>query len=311
MDDVFNLLKSCSICPRNCRVNRLSGEKGYCHAGAGFEIASITLHRGEEPVISGKNGICNVFFYHCNLQCLYCQNYQISSKKCLFQGKVQTQEEVLEQIKRILDTGVENLGFVSPSHMIPQMIRIIKILREEGYRPITVYNTNSYDTPETLRFIEEWVDVYLPDFKYSDAALSEKWSGSNDYPEVAARALQEMYYQKGNSILINDNGKAERGMIIRHLVLPGETRNSINVLRHIAHELSNRISISLMSQYYPISQVKDISPLNRSLYRNEYETVCREMEKLGFTKGWVQDFESSGFYLPDFRNPEPFREGSS
>jgi putative pyruvate formate lyase activating enzyme len=306
MDDDFILLENCSLCPRKCHVNRLSGEKGYCNTGAGFEIASISVHKGEEPVISGTNGICNVFFSHCNMQCIYCQNFQISSNKCRIKAPDRSLEEIVHIIINILKEGVENLGFVSPSHMIPQMKSIILALREEGYFPYIVYNTNAYDSVETLKTLEEFVDVYLPDFKYSDPSLSRKWSDAANYPEIAGLAISEMYRQKGNTIQLDENGKAERGLLIRHLVLPGKVENSIGVLRYLAHEVSNRITLSLMSQYHPISRVSETEPLNRKIRQTEYETVVEEMEKLGFSKGWVQDFDSADFYIPDFESERPF-----
>jgi putative pyruvate formate lyase activating enzyme len=306
MDDDFILLENCSLCPRKCHANRLSGEKGYCNAGAGFEIASISVHKGEEPVISGTNGICNVFFSHCNLQCVYCQNFQISSKECRIKAPDQSLEEIVRSIINILKGGVKNLGFVSPSHMIPQMKSIILALREEGYFPYIVYNTNAYDSVETLKTLEEFVDVYLPDFKYSDPSLSRKWSDAANYPEIAGLAIREMYRQKGNTIQLDENGKAERGLLVRHLVLPGKVENSIGVLRYLAHEVSNRITLSLMSQYHPISRVSETDPLNRKIRQAEYEVVVEEMEKLGFSKGWVQDFDSADFYIPDFESERPF-----
>lgn len=306
MEDDFSLLENCSLCPRMCHANRLTGEKGYCNAGAGFEIASISVHKGEEPVISGKNGICNVFFSHCNLQCIYCQNFQISSKECRIKAPLWSLEEVVNSIKTILNEGVENLGFVSPSHMIPQMKSIILALHKEDYFPYIVYNTNAYDSVETLKKLEELVDVYLPDYKYSDPALSQKWSDAANYPEIAGKAIREMYRQKGNTIHLNENGIAERGLLVRHLVLPGEVENSIGVLRSLAEDVSNRITLSLMSQYHPISRVSEIEPLNRNIRQAEYESVVAEMEKLGFSKGWVQDFDSADFYYPDFESERPF-----
>jgi putative pyruvate formate lyase activating enzyme len=308
--DAYNDLESCRLCPRNCGKNRLAGDLGTCKAGAGFEIASISVHTGEEPVISGKKGICNVFFSHCNMQCIFCQNYQISGKDCSIKTPERTLYEVVKNIKKILDTGIENLGFVSPSHMVPQMKTIIRALQEDGYFPYIVYNTNAYDKVETLKSLEEWVDVYLPDFKYSDPALSLKYSDSSNYPEIAGLAIKEMYRQKGNTIRLNENGIAESGLIIRHLVLPGAVENSLGVLRYIAEEISTRIYISLMSQYYPTPNVSGISPLNRKLIQSEYQQVVEELEKLGFTKGWVQDHESAGFYFPDFESEWPFGIGS-
>jgi putative pyruvate formate lyase activating enzyme len=261
----INVLKNCRLCPRDCGADRIKGSTGYCRTGAGFYISSSVVHMGEEPVISGKNGICNVFFGHCNLQCRYCQNYQISRNTCLNAGRYWTLEEAVTAIKQILDRGIENLGFVSPSHMVVQMKAIIMALNKEGYKPIIVYNTNAYDKPETLRSLGEIVDVYLPDYKYEDPALASRWSDAADYPATACYAIKEMYRQKGNYLQMNPNGKVEKGLIIRHLVLPGAVGNSIKVLRTIAAEISNRTAISLMSQYWPVLPVTGDFPLNRKI----------------------------------------------
>jgi len=308
-DDYFEDLKNCILCPRNCKADRLNGNPGYCKAGAGYEIASISLHKGEEPAISGRKGICNVFFSHCNLQCIYCQNYQISRKDCPIRVPGRSLEEVIKTIKQILDGGVESIGFVSPSHMIPQMKSIIHALHEDGYFPYVVYNTNAYDKVETLKSLEAWVDVYLPDFKYMDPILSLQWSDASDYPEIAGKAIREMFRQKGNVLHLNENGVAERGIIVRHLVLPGAVENSLSVLRFLAEEVSTGITISLMSQYHPIPSVSKKTPLNRKLSNSEYSKVADEMERLGFSKGWVQDPNSSDFYFPDFESESPFESG--
>jgi putative pyruvate formate lyase activating enzyme len=306
LEEEFNTLTDCCLCPRQCHSNRLTGDLGYCKAGSGFEIASISVHKGEEPVISGKKGICNVFFGHCNLQCSFCQNYQISRKECIVKAPDRTLNDVLGSIKAILGTGIENLGFVSPSHMIPQMKVIIRALQEDGYFPYIVYNSNAYDSVETLKSLEEWVDVYLPDYKYTDPGLSLKYSDAANYPEIAGLAIKEMYRQKGNTIRLNENGIAECGIIVRHLVLPGAVENSLGVLRFLAEEVSVRIHLSLMSQYYPVPDVSEIKHLNRKLQKTEYQRVVGEMAKLGFTKGWVQEHESVEFYFPDFEAEQPF-----
>ncbi len=306
MDDDFKLLENCRLCPRNCQVNRLNGELGYCQAGSGFDIASISVHLGEEPVISGKNGICNVFFSHCNLQCVYCQNYRISGRDCQPVGPKRSLPEIVNSIKSILNGGVESLGFVSPTHMVPQMKTIIRALHEEDFFPYIVYNTGAYDSVEILKSLEEWVDVYLPDFKYADPDLARRYSDAGNYPEMAGRAIKEMYRQKGSTLRLNEKGIAEWGLIVRQLVLPGAVDNSKNALRYLAGEISERISVSLMSQFYPVKQVSKIPDLNRKLTRTEYEEVVKEMEDLGFTKGWVQDHESADFYLPDFDSENPF-----
>ena len=306
MDDDFMLLENCRLCPRNCQVNRLEGELGYCRAGSGFDIASISVHLGEEPAISGKNGICNVFFAHCNLQCAYCQNHQISRRDCKLSGHKPALHEIVNTIKSILNGGVESLGFVSPTHMIPQMKAIIRALHKEDYFPYIVYNTSAYDSVEILKTLEEWVDIYLPDFKYTDPDLATRYSDAGNYPEMAGWAIKEMYRQKGSTLRLNENGVAEWGLIVRQLVLPGAVENSKKVLRYLAGEISERITVSLMSQYYPVPQVSKIQALNRKLTRDEYDEVVKEMDGLGFTKGWVQDHESADFYRPDFDSENPF-----
>jgi putative pyruvate formate lyase activating enzyme len=208
----------------------------------------------------------------------------------------------------MLATGVDRLGFVSPSHMVAQMLAIIQEVRRRGFNPVIVYNSNGYDRVDTLRLLEAWVDVYLPDCKYSDSRLAGQWSGAPDYPEVAAAALREMYRQKGNVLHIDDDGLAERGLIVRHLVLPGAVANSLGVLRFLAEELSPRLTLSLMSQYCPIDAVADQPPLNRRLLPEEYAQVVAEMEHLGFTHGWVQEFSSADHYNPDFTRDSPFGE---
>ncbi len=299
-------LRQCNICPRNCNVDRFAGRAGYCRSDASFYISSIVVHRGEEPPVSGPNGICNVFFGHCNLQCVYCQNYQISQNKNADAARSYSLREVLSEIISCLDAGCEAVGFVSPSHFVPQVKAIVGALHAMGRYPVIVFNTNGYDKPGVLETLGEIVDVYLPDFKYMDAALAKKYSGAKDYPAVAAKALREMYHQKGSSLILRENGVAERGLLIRHLVLPGHVQNSIDVLRFIADEISTSVHISLMSQYYPVHPVRNISPLNRPLYAEEYQKVVDAFYRLGFRNGWIQEMESNENYLPDFDREQPF-----
>ncbi len=301
-------LRQCRICPRNCNVDRFAGDGGYCRSGAGYYISSIVVHRGEEPPISGPNGICNVFFGHCNLQCVYCQNFQISRNDNSFAARNYTLQEVLTEIITCLDGGCEAVGFVSPSHFVPQVKAIVGALKAMGRHPVIVYNTNGYDKPETLKTLEGIADVYLPDFKYMDGVPAKKFSGARDYPRVAQKAIREMYRQKGSSLILRENGIAERGLIIRHLVLPGHVQNSIDVLRFIADEISTSVHISLMSQYHPVEPVRNTAPLNRPLFAEEYQKVVEAFHELGFRNGWIQDMDSYGNYLPDFDREQPFGE---
>ncbi len=299
-------LDHCMICPRACGVNRNAGELGYCRTDAGCHIASIFLHTGEEPVVSGNVGICNVFFSHCNLQCVYCQNFQISRNRDNANGETMSLEQVVAAIGCILDQGAGAVGFVTPSHYIPHVKSIIGRLHAEGRTPVTFYNTNGYDTVESLRGLEGLIDVYLPDMKYLDPVLARRFSGASDYPEAAQRALKEMYRQKGSTLIVSDEGQALNGMIIRHLVLPGQVADSIAVLRWIADELSPDLHVSLMSQYYPTSCVAGHPVLSRTISAAEYEAVTEELERLGFHRGWVQELTSPDSYRPDFSKERPF-----
>jgi putative pyruvate formate lyase activating enzyme len=299
-------LSDCRLCPRNCGVNRVMGELGYCKSDAGFHISSICIHKGEEPVISGKKGICNIFFSRCNLQCLFCQNHEISQNKGPIIERKMTFEEIIDRIKATLSQTENIVGFVSPSHFVPQVRAIIYRLRNDGVNPVFVYNTNGYDKVETLKSLEGYIDVYLPDFKYMDPDLSLAFSQARNYPEVAGAAIKEMYRQKGSTLRINDDGIAESGLIIRHLVLPNAVENSVIVLKYLAGEISERLHISLMSQYFPTDKVRHIPQLNRIITLDEYEQVTEAFHKLGFYRGWLQEPESHGHFRPSFENDQAF-----
>ena len=306
--DPLQELINCTLCPRKCHVNRLVGELGYCKTDASFNIASICIHKGEEPVISGKKGICNVFFTNCNLQCIYCQNHQISDIRSDRRASIMELDIVVGKITAILDSGINLVGFVSPSHTIPQMKVIINAVNAQGYKPRWVYNSNGYDDADTLKSLEGIIDVYLPDFKYLDIQLSKKYSDAANYPECASKALREMYRQKGSAVHLDKDGIIESGMIIRHLVLPGALDNSRKVLRFIAEELSPRMFISLMSQYFPTVKAATFHPLNRLVLQSEYQMIIEEMENLEMYNGWIQEYESNAFYHPDFDRQNPFEE---
>ncbi len=299
-------LHDCDLCPRECHADRFSEKLGYCKSDVSFNISSICIHKGEEPAISGETGICNIFFTHCNLQCIYCQNYQISDNRISGKSTVRQLDEVVRQITKILDTGINRVGFVSPSHFIPQIKIIIRCIQSLGYDPVWVYNTNGYDKPETLQSLEGMIDVYLPDFKYMEADLADEYSDAPEYPQVAALALKEMFRQKGATLHIGKDGTAESGIIIRHLVLPGHAENSLKVINFIAEELSSNIHISLMSQYYPTPRVSHYPRLNTTVSPEEYSLIVSEMSRLGMYNGWIQELSSATNYQPDFENDHPF-----
>lgn len=303
----LDALRGCRICPRNCNSDRFSSKLGYCKADASFSISSICIHQGEEPVISGDKGICNIFFTNCNLQCIYCQNHQISCNSNDYSSQKPGLKEILRQIINILSTGINHVGFVSPSHFIPHVKVIIDSLRAMGLNPAFVYNTNAYDHVESIRELENYIDIYLPDFKYSDAVLGREYSDVRDYPETALAAIKEMLRQKNADLPLDKNGYAKRGVIIRHLVLPGHPENSINVLRTVAKELGTDIHISLMSQYFPTFRVEKHEFLGTTLKEKEYSKVVSELELLGFENGWVQELSSNRDYRPDFDEEHPFK----
>ena len=301
-------LSNCNCCPRSCNINRINGVTGFCNTGDGYYISSICAHRGEEPVISGEYGICNIFFSHCNMQCIYCQNYQISDNQKILEYSSMSLSDIIKQIVIILNNGVKSLGFVSPSHSIPQMLEIIYAIKKEGHTPVIVYNSNGYDKPEHIKELTGVIDVYLPDLKYMDNRLSAEYSNTPDYVEFATQTIKEMYRQKGSDIILDNDGLITSGMIIRHLVLPGHVDNSKDVLRFIANELSPDVYISLMSQYYPTPKVVNHPVLGRTLSIKEYDEVLDEMENLGFHRGFVQELDSSHNYQPDFYKNHPFED---
>jgi putative pyruvate formate lyase activating enzyme len=296
--------RACDGCPRECGADRSAGPLGFCRSGDGFEIASVCLHRGEEPVISGERGICNVFFSHCNLQCAYCQNYQISRNDSPVRSM--SLDDAVSAVTRLLDGGAAAVGFVSPSHMIAQMRSIVEALHSRAYRPVVVLNTNAYDRSDVIEALDGIVDVYLPDFKYMDHSLALELSLAWDYPDVALAALREMYRQKGANLVLGEDGVAASGLVIRHLIIPGHVENSKAVLRAIAEELSPSVHVSLMSQYYPPPPIAAHPYLGRTITRSEHDEVLDELERLGFHRGWVQELESGESYRPDFTKPHPF-----
>ena len=294
-------MSHCCLCPHQCGVNRNQGQLGVCKLDAGLHIAKICLHKGEEPIEGSENGVCNVFFSHCNLRCQYCQNYQISQPQSVIVSEINDIEDAVSQIIAILDTNVHFLGFVSPSSHIPHMLAIVESLHEKNYFPKIIYNTNAYDSVETLQSIESVADVYLPDFKYATDSLGKELSGIDNYFSVAKKALAEMYRQKKESI--SDENPA---LIIRHLVLPNHVANSLDVLQTIADICGNNVFISLMSQYFPVYKALKNDTINRTLTETEYEIVLVMLDDLNFERGWTQLLDSNDYYQPDFGKGNPF-----
>lgn len=306
----FGSLKNCTLCPRNCQADRYSDRLGYCKSDHHYNIDTIVNHKGEEPLISGTRGICNIFFNHCNLQCVFCQNHQISDNQVVMPKAEWSLERIISVVSRHLQSGCKSIGFVSPSHHIPHVISIIRAFENYSPKPIFVYNTNAYDKADVLQQLEGLIDIYLPDLKYALQTLAKEYSDAADYPAVSRKALKEMFRQKGAVLHRQDEDHAESGLIVRHLVLPGHVENSLEVLRFIADELSPKVHVSLMSQYYPTYRSGSFTNLQRSITPAEYDTVLNEMERLGLVNGWIQELDSRDHYQPDFTKEHPFESGS-
>ncbi|NOX89358.1 MAG: radical SAM protein [Calditrichaeota bacterium] len=301
------LLEDCTVCPRNCRVNRLKGEEGYCLAGRNPYITSVCDHHGEEPVLSGFNGSGTVFFGGCNLRCVFCQNYQISQKPQYFRRFEITVDQLAKNMIELQNTyHVHNINFVSPSHFVPQMVEAVYRAVPLGLNIPIVYNSNGYDSLEVLKLLDGIVDIYLPDFKYYDNQNSKKYSGVGDYVPKAKAALKEMYRQVGD-LKVDKRGIAQRGLIIRHLILPNDLAGSEKVLEWIAAELSPSVAVSLMAQYYPTHKAHRYPLISRRIRYNEYLKALQKMVDLGMDRGFAQNLDAPDHYLPDFeKDGHPF-----
>lgn len=277
-------LKKCDLCPRNCGVNRLKGEIGFCCTSKDVYVSSYNVHMGEEPPLVGIYGSGTIFFTHCNLRCKYCQNYPISQ---LGNGKKTSILELAEMMLYLQNKKCHNINFVTPSHVIPQILAAVFIAIKKGMKIPLVYNSSGYDSVSTLKLLDGVIDIYMPDAKYGDNKNAEKYSSCQDYPEYNKLALKEMYKQVGN-LKIDKNGIAKKGLLIRHLVLPHNIANSEKVLTFIANEISLNTYLSVMSQYFPAYKAPEISLLNRKIKEEEYNEVIDLLEKLKFKRGWIQ-----------------------
>jgi len=295
------LLESCVLCGNRCQVNRLKGELGTCRAGSKLMIASYCPHFGEEPMISGKRGSGTIFFAHCSLRCLFCQNYDISQ---LAYGQETEIDELARMMLNLQDRGVHNINLVSPTHYAPQILEALELARQQGLKIPAVYNTGGYDSLELLEALREKIEIYMPDFKYFDNEKAWKYSGAKNYVEVARAGMAEMYQQVGN-IKFNDEGVAVSGILVRHLVLPNELSDSKRVLDFLA-ALSKDIWVSIMAQYSPQYRAREFPELSRCLRTEEYREVVEYAKKIGLHNFYAQDLLSSETCLPDFKKENPF-----
>ena len=287
-------LDKCNICPHQCKVNRNQGKIGRCKATEKIKIALYSTHNFEEPCISGKKGSGTVFFSNCNMNCVFCQNYEISQQG---KGREISIDELASIFIKQQEKDVENINLVTPTSYVPQIIEAIKIARNDGLKLPIVYNTNGYEKVETLKMLEGYIDIYLPDFKYSDNELAKRLSKVDNYFEIVTEALKEMYRQTGKSIF-NDDGIMQKGMIIRHLVLPNHILNSRRVLKWI-NENMHDVYVSVMAQYFPTFKAKDIEDINRKLTKEEYEQIENYLYRLDLENGYIQELgEHEEEYVP-------------
>jgi putative pyruvate formate lyase activating enzyme len=307
------MLESCTVCPRDCLNNRLKNEIAACYSGRLPIVSSFTAHFGEEPALVGTRGAGNIFFGNCNLRCVYCQNFQISQTH-----KEQLRNEItherLAQIMLDLQTrGCHNINFVSPTHFAPQLARSVWLAAQAGLKLPIIYNTNAYDSVEVLRLLEGVVSVYLPDLKYAENEAGYLYSKVSGYREHARRALAEMYRQVGNELVFVGEGVLQRGLIVRLLVLPNDIGSVRESLEWIKDELSPRVAVSMMAQYYPTHQAATSRRhilLSRRITETEWLRALTALEELGMEEGWQQEFDGAAYYYrPDFTDAgEPFRD---
>lgn len=307
------LLKSCTVCPRDCLNNRLRDEIAACYSGRLPIVSSYTAHFGEEPPLVGTRGAGNIFFGNCNLRCVYCQNYQISqTHKEQIKNQI-THERLSEMMLELQSRGCHNINFVSPTHFAPQMTRAILLAAQKGLQLPIVYNTNAYDSVEVLQLLDGIVDIYLPDLKYASDEAGYLYSKVRSYKEYSRQALREMYRQTGNELLFDETGVLRRGLVIRLLVLPNDVAEVRESLEWIKDELSPRVAISLMAQYYPTHQAETNSRhvlLSRRIRELEWLKAASALEEVGMEEGWVQEYDGASFYYrPDFSDRDrPFRD---
>ena len=305
--------KNCQLCPRSCKVNRIKGKRGFCKTGNKAIIAHYGLHFGEEPPLSGYydfysqalhdkgKGSGTIFITGCNLKCIFCQNYQISWE---MRGKEVTDDELADIMLSIQNKNALNINLVSPTHLIIPILRALKIAYAKGLSIPVIYNSNGYESPPVIKNLNGIIDIYLPDLKYFDSNTSKKFSHAPDYFKIASEVIKEMYYQVGE--LKFKNGIATKGLIIRHLILPGYIKETFKILEWISRNFPKKIWLSIMSQYKPC--FKASGSIARKLNRKEYESVIAKVEELGFENVFIQSesFEDGEHLVPDFTKEEPF-----
>ena len=299
MESKLDYVKKCEICPHRCGVDRTNNQIGRCKSKNTVKVAKASIHMYEEPCISKGSGSGTVFFSNCNLNCVFCQNYEISQNGL---GHEITIKELASIFLKLQSENVNNINLVTPTSYVPQIIEAIKIAKDNGLNIPIVYNTNSYENIETLKLLEGYIDIYLPDLKYSENELGEKYSNVKNYFEVATTAIKEMYRQVGN-LKCDKNGIAKKGVIIRHLVLPNHIENSKKVLSWINNNLPQDIYVSVMNQFFPTYKAKNIKDLNRKITKREMKKIEEFIYSTDLKNGYIQDIEENEIqYVPNWKN---------
>lgn len=290
-------LEKCQICPRECKVNRNVGEKGLCGMSSKVKVARISLHYFEEPPISGTNGSGTIFFSGCNMKCIFCQNYNISTNNF---GKEISIEELANKMIELQEKKAHNINLVTPTHYTPQIIEAIKIAKKKGLTIPIIYNSSGYEKVETLKKLNGLIDIYLPDLKYYDEIIAIKYSKAPNYFEFATNAIKEMYNQVGK-VKFDKSGILKKGVIVRHLMLPENLNDSKTILNYLYKTYHNNIFISIMNQYTPLEQVKNIESLNHKVKESDYNKLINYACDLGITNAFMQVGDTAkDSFIPDF-----------
>ena len=290
----------CDLCPRKCLVDRKKGEKGICGQTENLKVARAALHFWEEPCISGDEGSGAVFFSGCPLHCVFCQNENIANGTV---GKEISLERLVDIFLELQEKGANNINLVTPGHFVPQIVKALDQAKKEGLTIPVVYNTSSYETVDTIRMLEGYVDIYLPDFKYMSPVLSKKYSHAPDYAEVAKVAIAEMVRQTGRAVFVNGNedNLILRGTIVRHLTLPGCMEDSMQILKYLHQTYGDTIYISIMNQFTPLSNLEKYPELNRRITNEEYETLVDYAIDIGIENGFIQEGDTAEeSFIPAF-----------
>ncbi len=287
-DQLYNMLEACSICPRNCRVNRQKKEKGFCRTGLKPKVFNFMPHYGEEPPISGVKGSGTIFFSHCNMACVYCQNFKFSQKE---EGREVDFNELAGFMLELQESGCHNLNLVTPTHILPQILKALLIAIPKGFKLPIIYNTSGYELKSVIELLNGIIDIYLADMRYADNNIAKEYSNAPDYPQYNQESLKEMFRQVGIA-KFDKSSIITGGIIIRHLVLPNKLAGTEKIMEFIAKELSENTYISLMSQYTPYYKAGVHPKINRRITAQEYEEAQNIMQKFKLYNGWIQESHS-------------------